>query len=397
MSKKKVLFLSPQLPFPPVSGGVIKSWRLVEFLAQEYELSVATFLKNEDEQFQEEFLKKVPLKGHYFEAIDVPRTPLNLVKSNLMLMPLNLFRNRSASFKKNIAALVGNADILFVDHYEMFQYVPEDYKGKVVLHQHNCEYLLWERFAVLEENPFKKMALYNQAYWIRTYERKICKRSHSILAAPNDIEELIRIGADQGKFFQTFHLGDAALLQEPDLRWEDHEKAIMFIGTLTWEANVDGVLWFLEESWPLVQQKHPDAKFYIIGKKPDERIAELASKRTNVELTGFVEDLEPYFKKSRVFVSPLRFGSGIKVKVMNALYRGIPTVTTPVGAEGLAVQHDVHMLIENKAQSIANSVAELLENREKWEKISVNSREIARRLYTWEAVLAETKRAIEQA
>jgi polysaccharide biosynthesis protein PslH len=397
MTKKKLLFLSPQLPYPPVSGGVIKSWRLVEYLHGQYDLSLATFLKNDDTLHVEEFLTKVPIERFCFEAIDIPRTPANLIKSNLMLMPLNLFRNRSSTFKNRIASLVDEADVIFVDHYEMFQYVPDDYKGKVILHQHNCEYLLWERFASLEENFFKKIALYNQAYWIRRYERKICERSHSILAAPNDIDELIRIGANPDKFFQTYHLGEESLLHEPTLKWEDHELAVLFVGTLTWEANVDGVLWFLQDAWPQIHSRYPKANFYIVGKKPDERIVDAAASSQNVHLTGFVENLEPLFKKCRVFVSPLRFGSGIKVKVMNALYRGIPTVTTPVGAEGLAVVHREHMMIQNKGHKIADSVCELLENKALWELLSENSRALANSIYTWEAVLAEVKRAIEQA
>ncbi len=397
MTKKKILFLTPQLPYPPVSGGVIKSWRLVEFLSREYDLSVAALLKNDDHKHVDEFLNKVTLKDTFFESIDIPRTALNLIKSNLLLIPLNLYRNRSDSFKKAVAKMAKEVDMIFVDHYEIFQYVPKNFKGKVVLHQHNCEYLLWERFATLENNLFKKLALYNQAYWIRSYEKAICKRSHTILAAPNDIEELSRIGADPSKFYQTYHLGEQELLDQPRLSWEDHEPAIMFVGTLTWEANIDGLLWFLTESWPSVRQRYPHLKFYIIGKKPDARIVEAANNSINVVLTGFVEDLEPYFRKSRVFVSPLRFGSGIKVKVMNALYRGIPTVTTTVGAEGLAVRHGEHLMIQNKAHLLADDICRLLEDKDLWMQMSSNMRDIARRLYTWDAVLAEVVRAIEQA
>jgi glycosyltransferase involved in cell wall biosynthesis len=397
MTKKKILFLSPQLPFPPVSGGVIKSWRLVEFLCHRYDLSVATLLKNDDADHVEEFLGKVNLRDSYFLQVNVPRTALNLVKSNLLFIPLNLYRNRSSKFSQDIRKMAQDADLIFVDHYEMFQYVPSDFKGKVVLHQHNCEYLLWERFAALENNLLKKLALYNQAFWIRSYERKICHRSNTILAAPNDIEELSRIGADPTKFYQTYHLGDQELLSLPPLKWEHHEQAILFVGTLTWEANIDGILWFLEEAWPSIRQRFPLVKFYVVGKKPDPRLVEAAEKSTNVVLTGFVEDLEPYFQKSRVFVSPLRFGSGIKVKVMNALYRGIPTVTTTVGAEGLAVRHGEHLMIQNKGHLIADEVCRLMEDRLLWEGMSANMRDLANRLYTWDAVLSEVVRAIEQA
>lgn len=393
---EKVLFLSPQLPYPPISGGVIKSWRLVEYLSRKYYLTVATFLKNDEYKDVDEFLSKVQLAGHYFEPIDIPRTALNLVKSNLLLQPLNLYRNRSKSFKEKISQLAQNADAIFVDHYEMYQYVPSDFKGKVILHQHNCEYLIWERYSELEKNPFKKLALKNQSFWIRNYESKICQLSDSILAAPNDIDELVKIGADRNKFYETYHLGEEEMLHLPSLEWGQLEDAILFIGTLTWEANIDAALYFLKDIWPKVLEKKSTMKFYIIGKNPDPRIIELANISKNVVLTGFVKDLDDYYSKSKVFISPLRFGSGIKVKVMNALYRGIPTVSTSIGAEGLAVTNRQNMMLTDDAQQFASDIVELTEDPYLWKKLAETSRQLAKDLYTWDAVLEKVRLAIEE-
>ncbi len=392
---KNILFLSPQLPYPPVSGGVIKSWKLVEFLNKKYRLSVATFLKNDEANYVAEFLSKVKLNAHYFEPIDVPRTAINLIKSNLLLQPLNLYRNRSKVFRENIKPMIEQADAVFVDHYEMFQYVPRNYKGKIILHQHNCEYLIWNRYAALEQNLFKKLALKNQAYWIKQYERKICNRSKTILAAPNDIEELVKIGANQNKFYETYHLGDEHLLDLPPLEWDRLEDAVLFIGTLTWEANIDSVIYFIKDIWPLLTKKKPDIKFYIVGRNPDTRIVRLAGQHRNIVLTGFVEDLEDYYSKCKVFVSPLRFGSGIKVKVMNALYRGIPTVATGIGAEGLAVQNEISMMIAGSPEQTAEDIVRLLEDKKLWNTIAQNSRNLARELYTWDVVMENVIRAIE--
>lgn len=393
---KNILFLSPQLPYPPISGGVIKSWRLVEFLSQRYDVSVATFLKNDESKDVNTFLDKVQLKGHYFEPIDIQRTSVNLIKSNLLLQPLNLYRNRSKTFSKNIQNFIESSDAIFVDHYEMFQYVPKGYQGKIILHQHNCEYLIWERFSELEKNLIKKIALKNQAFWIRNYEKKICNISDTILAAPNDIHELIKIGAKPEKFYETFHLGDAELLDLDPLNWSQSENSILFIGTLTWEANVDGVLYFLKDIWPKVLAKNPDIKFYIVGKNPDQRIIQLANEYSSVILTGFVVDLEDYYSKCKVFISPLRFGSGIKVKVMNALYRGIPTVSTSIGAEGLAVENEVSMMVTDDAEKFAADIHLLMENEILWSKISENSRQLANDIYTWEAVFEKVIDAIEK-
>lgn len=395
--KKKILFLSPQLPYPPVSGGTIKSWKLVEYLAARYSLFTAYFLKGEDEQHEKEFLGKVQLDGHYSEAIDIPRTAANLVKSNLMGIPLNLYRNRSAGFQRRIREMASGYEVLFVDHYEMFQFVPADFKGRIILHQHNCEYLMWERFAEVEPAFIKRLALKNQSWRIRSYERRICNRSDRVLAAPNDIEELKKIGATETIYLETYHLGDEALLASPELSFGASEPALMFVGTLTWEANVDGLVWFLEEGWPSIKARHPELKFYIIGKTPDARIVRLAGEAgDDVVLTGFVEDLEDYFSRSRVFVSPLRFGSGIKVKVMNALYRGIPTVTTSVGAEGMAVADGEHIMIRDDIPGFVAAIDLLLEDAAKWETLKTRSRALARSKYTWDAVLDIVRESIEE-
>ena len=394
---KKVLFLSPQLPYPPISGGTIKSWKLAEYLNEHYNMYPAYFLKNEDAAHEAEFLERLGLTAHYSESIDVPRTPLNLIKSNLQGIPLNLYRNKSAAFKKHIDTISSGFDTIFIDHYEMYQYVPEGYRGSVILHQHNCEYLMWDRFAQVERNPLRKLALRNQAWRIKQYERRICNKSHAVLAAPNDIEELQKIGATGTKYYETYHLGDESLLASPDLRFDDSEEAILFVGTLTWEANVDGLLWFLEEAWNALKQRHPALKFYIVGKNPDPRIIQVVKTlASDIELTGFVEDLEPYFRKSRVFVSPLRFGSGIKVKVMNALYRGIPTSTTSVGSEGIALKHREHIMINDDMKGMIDSIDELLKDRQVWQKLAAASRQLARDKYTWDAVMQIVRQSIEE-
>ncbi|MBL0287827.1 MAG: glycosyltransferase [Bacteroidetes bacterium] len=396
--KKKLLFLTPQLPYPPVSGGVIKSWKLIEFLSEKYEVYLASFLKNNDQEHLEEFHAKISLFGSFYIPLNIPRTPFNLIKSNLQAIPLNLYRNKCSKFKGGIQNALMFADIIFVDHYEMYQYVPKEFLGKKVLHQHNCEYLMWDRFAALEKNAIKKLALTNQAFWIKRYEKKICKHADIVLAAPNDEEELIKIGANPKKFRETFHLGDESLLDLPELQFLKTENSIFYCGTLTWEANVDGLIWFINSGWKPLKEKYPDLKFYITGKNPDNRIVNAIKENQakGIELTGFVDDLDIYFQKSKVFISPLRFGSGIKVKVMNALYRGIPTVTTSVGAEGLAVKSGDQIFISDNMADFIHQISLLIEDELLWNQFKLNSRALAKEKYTWDNVLKIVENAIEE-
>lgn len=393
---KKILFLTPTLPFPPVSGGVIKSFKVVEFLSTQYDVSVACLLKNDDALHTAAFLQAVKINRLIAESCDIPRTAKNLILSNLQGIPLNLYRNKSEAFKEKVNAVIQEYDVIFCDHYVMFQYIPKEYKGNVILHEHNCEYLIWKRYADIERQLLKKLALLNQAYRIRHYERTICEQATTVLAAPNDTEELGKIGADTSKFLETYHLGDDHLLTLPDLQFDKTELALLYVGTLSWEANIDGLVWFFQKTWPLVKQQHTDIKLYIVGKNPDTRIKEMAAKDNAIILTGFVEDIEPYFQKSRLFITPLRFGSGIKVKVVNALYRGIPCVTTPIGTEGLKVSDGEHLFIKEEPEAYAAAIHTLLEDKQTWNRLRDHARAVARKYYTWDYVLENIKAAIER-
>lgn len=359
-------------------------------------MALACLLKNDDAQHVNEFLNTVKLSDFITEELDILRTPKNLILSNLQGIPLNLYRNKSELFKEKINAVIYEYDTIFCDHYVMFQYIPKDYNGRIVLHEHNCEYLIWKRYADVEKHLIKKLALLNQAYRIKKYEQEICEKATVILAAPNDIEELVKIGADKHKFLETYHLGDDSLLQKPDLDFDTTEKALLYIGTLSWEANVDGLIWFFSEIWPGIKQQHPDIRLYIVGKKPDVRLKEMAASDKQIILTGFVEDVEPYFQKARIFITPLRFGSGIKVKVVNALYRGIPCVTTSIGTEGLKVKDKEHIFCKDNPKEYINAVNTLLSDKVTWQKLSENSRKIAHQYYTWNYVLDNIKKAIER-
>lgn len=395
--KKKILFLTPQLPYPPISGGTIKTYKLLEYLSREHELTLACLLKNDDAAQLEAYRQHSGLKNIISEPLEVPRTAMNLVRSNLRLIPLNLYRNRSASFRKKLENEWSRYDIIFADHYVMYQYVPENCQAKIILHQHNCEYLIWERYAEIEKNLPKKLALLNQAWHIRRYEKKICEQADVILAAPNDIDELVAIGADRKKCFLTYHLGDDSLLALPGLHFDNTEKALLYVGTLSWEANIHGLLWFHENVWPIVTQQHPGIKLYIVGKNPDPRLQAMAATDERIVLTGYIEDLEPYFNRARLFISPLRFGSGIKVKVISSLYRGIPCVTTSIGAEGLHLTDGHEIFIRDTPETYAEAIGILLENKQAWESMSAAARQVGAERLSWNAVFRHLDAAIAAA
>jgi glycosyltransferase involved in cell wall biosynthesis len=386
MKKKRVLMITIELPYPATSGGRMKSWNMLKVLAKHYELGLIAPLKY-GEELVPEFSKQVELTEFHHDQVDIQRTALNLVKSYLQAGPLNVLRSGSKKLKLAVAEIADNYDIILLDHYESFQYLPDDYQGKVILHTHNATYLMWDRYATTGNNFAIRSACALEARRVKAYELKAVERADLVFAAPNDIDSLVAIGGQREKFRETFHLGDDSQLSLPCLDFNRTDESLLYVGTLSWEANIDGLLWFFREVWPEVKAGHPSLRFLIAGGNPDARIVQAAQTLDGVELLGFVDDLEPLFNRARLFMAPLLFGSGIKVKVLNAMCRGLPTITTPVGAEGLAVENMTHLSISEDAPQMVDAIKQLLSDNSTWDRLRDQSRTLVEQRYTWKRVL----------
>ena len=396
MTRQKILFLTTQLPFPPKSGGTVKSYHYLKFLALNYDVTVASLLKEDDEVHVENFKKEFSLKEVVTQEMAVGRSPLNLLKSYITAPCLNAFRNYSIEFENKIQTLFTKNNVVIVDHYEVFQYIPKNYRGKVVMHTHNAEFMLWQRMSELTNNPIKKAILKLEATRVKKHESEIFNQSNLIYSTPSDIDLYKNHGFNISKHKITYHLGNDDMLSLPDLEFEETEKAVTFIGTLSWEPNIDGICWFIDNCWKQLKNIHPDLTLYILGNNPSDRILKSAKKDPNIVFTGFVKDLDTYLQKTRVYIAPLRFGSGMKVKVLEGLYRGNPCVTTSVGAEGLDLADGENSYISDTPEAFIASCLHLLDNKEKWELIRDKVRKLAAEKYTWQALFVRMEKSLQE-
>ncbi len=389
-----LLMITIELPFPASSGGRMKSWNMLKYLAQFHDVGLACPIKYGTEQI-EKMKSQVKLKHFLCDQVEIPRSGKTLLQSYFHKIPLNVYRSRSVALQQKIADVIHEYDVVLLDHYESSQYLPPNYRGRVVFHAHNATYLMWDRYANSDANFVYRMVTALEAKRVKHAEVQIAKRADMVFASPNDIDSLVQVGADRQKCRETYHLGDDSQLQLPKLHFSDTQKTLLYIGTLNWEANVDGLLWFFENVWPIVVTAQPDLTMKIVGSKPDPRLTEAAASDSRIQFTGFVEDLEPLFQSSRLFLAPLRFGSGIKVKVLNAMCRGLPTITTPVGAEGLATKHMEHLSITETPEDMAQSILHLLDSSTDWARLENNSRNLVHEKYTWKKVLGYMVEQIE--
>lgn len=390
----KILMLTPQLPYPANSGGLIKTQNIIQFLAKQHELELACFLKGHDAQHLNDYqAQMLPVKVHG-QPINIARTGLNFLRSIVARIPLTVFRNRSSSFAELVKRLCTDKDVLFLDHYVMFQYVPKDFNGRVVVHQQNAEFVMWWRKSQLEQRWLLKQVIAFEAWRIKCFELTMCAKADAVLATCSDEQALIDAGAKADNFFETFHCGETDYQNLPAIRFEQTQPKIIFVGTLSWDANLDGLLWFGETIWPLLKSKMPNIGLTVVGKSPPGVAQRLAAVLPGAEIVGFVDDLDELYRTHRVMIAPLRFGSGVKIKVVNSLLRGLPTVTTDVGAEGLKIENGEHMFVANEPSEFADAVLKLMDSESLWQRFSEQSRQWIEANYSYEQECKNLQRSL---
>ena len=168
---------------------------------------------------------------------------------------------------------------------------------------------------------------------------------------------------------------------------------LLFIGTLCYEPNEQGLLWFYHNVWPLLKLKIPDLHWRIVGRYTSPAVEKVAND-DGIELFVDAPSTAPHLDESSVFVCPLFFGSGTRLKLLEAFSAGIPVVSTAIGAEGLNAQDGEHYLRADDAEAFVRSVTEFLENSAVADRIRNQARQFAMDRYDWESIVGDASKRL---
>jgi GT2 family glycosyltransferase len=245
----------------------------------------------------------------------------------------------------------------FIEHVKTYSRAPVFYVA------HDLHYLREMRRAELEKN--RRLARF--ARKLKKLELSLGRRSNAILVFSSQEKQLLE-DEDPGLRVETMPWIQG--LQKNERTFDDR-RDLMFIGSFVHLPNQDAILWFVQRVFPLIKQRVAGIRLVVVGNSPTEPI--MALNGDDVVVTGFVHDPSDYFAGSRIFVAPLRYGAGMKGKIIQAMSYGLPVVTTPIGAEGIELQHGVNAVIAEKPEDMAQEIVKLYRSRALWETLSHNS------------------------
>ena len=378
----RLLFLTPQLPYPPHKGTTLRNYNLIKGLAARHDIDLLSFVDSPDELAAPTPLNKVCRR---IDGVTVPRRTLAVRARDTLLSPWPdmALRLWSPEFAARLRHWLTDEryDIVQIEGIELARYQseiclacpPGQANSKlqpptIIFDDHNCEYVLQQRaFETDARQPRRWLgAVYSCVQWqkLRRFEARACRAADSVLAVSDaDAKALRRLVPDLQATVIPNGIdllnSTAGLSQFPSLPSQAGTSDIVFTGTMDFRPNVDAVLWFAAEIWPRILAQEPQAHFYIVGQRPHKRLEALRGNPT-ITVTGAVDAVQPYLAQAAVYVVPLRMGGGTRFKILEAAAQRCAMVSTVVGCEGFPVQNGRELVIADTPVDFAAAVVALL-------------------------------------
>ena len=382
----KILILSPEAVYPPNTGGRIVVYNKIKYLK---ELGNDVILLNVVDSDEELILQKQKLSDMGIEVYSFNRGNrkiVNVIKS--LILPFSVASRTAGSIRKQCQKIIknSNVDFIFVEFPQMLLDVPNKIHCKVILFQHNIEYLTMRSVGIAKKSFVKKFIYYMDSYRLWLYETiQYRKRKFSAIGFVST--------EDRAFFDKKLNFNKVPTFIMPigaDSHFSTGNKRdnnVIIVGKMSYAPNIEGVLWFVNNIWNNVVSEVPDAVLYIIGKDPAQSICSLA--RKNIVVTGTVESVEKYYNMASVAAIPLFSGGGVKTKLIEAASYNIPIVCTTSSASGTKFLSDEHILISDDPKEFGRYVISALTEKEESLQRARRCYEQFEKLYQWKNIIKD--------
>jgi glycosyltransferase involved in cell wall biosynthesis len=385
--------IDEELPYPPLSGKRIRTLNLTARLARRHRI---TYVAHRNADPDEARLAAEHFAGLGVRTVVVERSvPAKSGPAFYARLAANLFSPLPYSVAAHTSrqlrdALAGLAASEAVDlwHCEWSPYAQAlgGIAGRRVVMAHNVESVIWQRYYETEANPLKRWYIGRQWRKFVRFERQaLAGADLTIAVSQTDAGRfrddlgvrrvgVIDNGVDSGYFRPT------AGPREP--------ATLLFVGSLEWRPNLDGVVQLLDHVFPQVRAHEPGARLLLVGRNPPAWLHARAAATAGVELHGSVPDVRPFLARAGMLVVPLRIGGGSRLKILEALAAGVPVVSTRVGAEGLDLEPGRHLDVVEGVEELAEAVVRACRDPGGARRRAEAGRARVLRLYEWDALAA---------
>jgi len=390
----KILMIMHFVPYPPQSGALQRNYNLLREIAASHEVHLITLTQKALLSTKESLSNAVKNVSPFCKTVKVFDIPSDshpllwyflLFRNIFQKIPYSTRRFFSREMQKEIESILKTVpfDLIHVDTIDLAGYVSGTTTIPTVLNHHNIESELLFRRAAHAGNPLAKGYLGFQARKLKRYEQRMIPQFNMNVAVSSKDLEGINVMAAGGTTALVPN-GTDTIFFSPQAALQS--QSLIFAGGLNWLPNADAMVHFCKAIFPLIAAEAPEVRMKIIGANPPSELQKLSQKNTGIEILGFVPDIRVYMADAAVYVVPLRIGGGTRLKILDALAMGKAVVSTTIGAEGLALQDGVDILIGDTDEAFAQKVVGLLKNPVMRKSIGNAGRLTVEQKYSWKVI-----------
>lgn len=370
----KILQLCIKPPYPPVDGGTLAMDSVTQgLLAAGHSVKVLTVSSDKHpvryESIPDSYRQQTRMESVY---IDLSIHPLQAAVALLCGESYHVKRYISSNFTEKLTEILQHEafDIVHMESIFLAPYLPIIRKhstAAIVLRAHNVEHHIWQQIAQVTRSPLKRWYLKKLALALRVYELERINDFDGIACiTSNDADCLKKEGCRRPITDIPF-----GIMPETVTDVCEEPCSLFHIGSMDWRPNEDGVRWFLKEVWPLVHSELPQVKLYLAGRKMPEDLMQLQNE--NVVVVGEVPDAARFIASKQLNVVPLLAGSGIRVKIIEAMSQRKVVITTRTGAEGIRYTDGEHLLIADTPEQFVAQIKRCLSDPELCNRIAASA------------------------
>jgi polysaccharide biosynthesis protein PslH len=376
-----ILFLSTKSPLPTNDGHSQRTYNLLLQAGKKHKVYFLTYFlgKEEEERFSE--IQKI---CNYARGFPLPlqnskiRLVFGLLINLFSLQPFVSQKYRTREMAATITKILNEnkIDVVHIDMLPLMSYYPEVINYPVILVDHNVESLLLKRQAAYTSNPFTKVFLWLQYLKLLRFEKKQVSRASCCVAVSGQDRNELRKMSPSAHVEVISNGVDVDYFAPDDIKEE--KNTLVFVGGLNWFPNMDGMTYFCEKIYPRIAKQIGEFETIIIGKQQNGfKYSSL------VRQVGYFDDIRPYVRQAKVYIVPLRVGGGTRLKILDAMAMGKSIVSTSIGCEGLAVEHNKNIMIGDGPEMFASMVVDLMKNEQKRIDLGNNARQLVKDQYDW--------------
>lgn len=374
--------LTPYLPYPLWSGGQIRTYNLLKNLAKKHEITLFSFIRDENENRYKSELLKFCKRVETFKRR--PAWSLtNILLAGLTPFPFLVSIYYSRKLQKAIARelQINHFDLIHAETFYVMPNIPKT-SVPVLLVEQTIEFLVYQHFVETIPVPLRlilsldvvKIKYWEEYYWKKA-QKVVAMSAADKIVMQGEVHKLnvdiVPNGVDTEEFFKI-------------KRENKKTNTILFVGNFKWLQNKEAVKILVEKIFPKILEKIPDAKLWIVGRYPSLQIKNYQSK--SVKISENIEDIKYAYAHSDVLIAPIYGPGGTRYKILEAMASGLPVVTTSRGIEGLGAKDNEDVLVRDDSDSLACATIDLLTKVDLYKKLAKEGKKLVATNYDWKQI-----------